>query len=223
MDAKTILVTGGSIGIGREDALAFAKEGHNIALTYYKDKEEAQQVVDLCLKEGATDAVSVYLNLMDSVSIRDAVSLVVRRFGRISVLINNAGVVIWKPLAEQTIEEIEIQIRTNLEGMIKLTKECLPYIDEAIVNVSSRAGLDGYENITAYCASKWGVRGFTKALAEELPELDIYAVNPGATATRMTGFEGIHPKKVSEVILTLTKGGYKLESGADVNITDYAT
>jgi NAD(P)-dependent dehydrogenase (short-subunit alcohol dehydrogenase family) len=218
---KVVLITGSSIGIGREDAFRFSQAGCRVAITYYKDREDAEKTAKKCIDLGAADAFVVYLNVMDDASIKSAVKQVVDRFGEISILINNAGVIIWRRLEEQEFDDIAGQIRTNLEGLIKVTKECLPFVQDTIINMASGAGLTGYVDLTVYCATKWGVRGFTKSLAEELPKIKVYAVNPGAIATRMTDFRGMPPEKVAEVVFNLASGKYRLKSGSDVNIWDY--
>lgn len=218
---KVVFITGSSIGIGRETAYKFAKEGYKVVITYRTNKSEAQKVVDKCLKLGAVDTLLLQLDIMNNQSIRTAVKQVGDKFGEVSILINNAGIVIWKYFKDQSFEDIENQIRTNLEGLIKMTNECLPFIKDMIINIASSAGLAGYPEITTYCATKWGVRGFTKALARELPKVKVFAVNPGVIATQMNDFQGMPPDKVAEVILNLAKGKYQLKSGADVNIWDY--
>ena len=90
-----------------------------------------------------------------------------------------------------------------------------------IINLASAAGLDGYEDITVYCATKFGVRGFTKACAAEMSKIKSYSINPGRIATRMNDFKGMSPEKVAEVILNVAKGAYNIKSGDDVNIWDY--
>jgi short-subunit dehydrogenase len=105
--------------------------------------------------------------------------------------------------------------------LIKLTMLSLPYIKEMVINISSGAGLAGYEYLTIYCASKWGVRGFTKALAQEFPGRKVFTVNPVITATQMNDFQGMPPERVAEVIVNLAKGMYHVQSGDDVNVRDY--
>ena len=221
LKGKVVFITGSSIGIGREDAFAFAKEGSRIVITYYKDKKEGEEVAKKCLELSAEDALVVQLNVMDNKSIKDAVKKVVDKFSKISILVNNAGVIYWKPLKNQSLEEIENQVRTNLEGLIKMTKIALPHIKDMIINIASGAGMHGYEDLSVYGATKWAVRGFTKSLSEELSKIKVYVVNPGMTKTRMTGFIGIEAEKVARVILNLAKGEYNLPSGSDVNIWDY--
>ena len=222
LKGKVVLITGSSVGIGREDAFKFSGEGCKVVLTYLKDEKEARQAAAKCLELGAESATVIHLDVTDNDSIRKAVKQVKAKFEAIDILVNNAGVIAWKRLEEQSANDIEGQIRTNLEGLIKITRECLPILKGVIVNIASGAGLEGYEELTTYCATKWGVRGFTKALAKEHPNLKVYAVNPGTTATRMTGFKGMAPAKVAEVVLDAARRKYGLKSGSDVNVWDYA-
>lgn len=218
---RAILITGSSIGIGRETAYEFAKEGCKVVVTYYQDKKEAEEVAEKCLAIGAADVLVTQLNLMDDDSIRNTVKTTVERFGEISVLINNAGVMVHKRLKDQSFKEIEDQIRTNLEGMMKMTRESLPYVKDTIINIGSGLAFEGQENATSYCATKFGVRGFSRALSKELPQIKVYAVHPTGTATRMNNFRGkMPPEKVAKVILNTAKGEYKVDSGGDVRVEE---
>lgn len=150
-------------------------------------------------------------------SIRQVVDQTIKKFGKISILVNNAGTIAWKLLEKQNLDEIENQVRTNLEGLIKMTKICLPHLEDTIINISSGAGKSGYAELTTYCATKFGVRGFTQALAEEVP-FKVYSVNPDTTKTRMTNFRGRPPEQVAEVILNAAKGKYGVPSGSDIDV-----
>ncbi len=218
---KVVLITGSSLGIGRETAFKFAKEGCKVVISYYKDKKEAEQVARKCLELGASDVLLIQLNVMDNSSIKNCVKKVTNKFGNIDILINNAGIVVWKRLKEQTFEDIENEVRTNLEGLIKMTRECLPYVKDTIINISSGAGKDAFAGLSTYCATKFGVRGFTQAIAQELRHIKVYSVNPGTTATRMTGFAGTSPEKVAEIILKTAKGETKADSSRDVDVWEY--
>jgi short-subunit dehydrogenase len=148
------------------------------------------------------------------------------RFGRLDVLVNNAGVVRWKPFKEQTMEDIEEQVRVNLTGLIKVTRAFLPQFlkqkDGIIINISSGAGKEVFPELSTYCGTKFGVRGFTQALALELsPGIRTYCVNPGMTATRMTDFRGDPPEKVAGVIILAAEEGLDKASGDDVDVWEY--
>ena len=218
---KVVFITGSSLGIGRETAFKFAKEGCKLILTYYKDKSEGMAAAKKCMELGAADALALQLNVMDDKSIKDCVKEIIRKYKEISILINNAGIIVWKHFKDQSYEDIEKQIRTNFEGLIKMTKECLPYVNDTIINIASGAGLEGYATLTTYCGTKFAVRGFSQALAQELGKIKVFVINPGVTATRMNEFQGLPPEKVGEIILNTIKGKYKVPSGGDVNIWEY--
>ena len=116
---KIILITGSSLGIGKETAFKFAKEGCKVIVTYYKDKKEGLDVADECRKLGASDVLVLQLNVADDKSIKDCVKEVIKKFKEIDILINNAGVIVWKTFDKQSFEDIEYQLRINLEGLIK--------------------------------------------------------------------------------------------------------
>lgn len=215
---RIIFITGASSGIGRETAYKFAKEEARLALTYFNNKEETDKVVKKCLESGAADVLMLKLDIRDNENIREVVKQIIAQFGKIDVLINNAGVIEWGPLGKETFEGIENQIRVNLEGLIKMTKECLPYIEDSIINIASGAGIRAHPTLATYCATKFGVRGFTQTLALEYPHLRIFAVNPDTTSTAMTDYKGRPPEDVAEVILNTAKGKYKVPNGGDVKV-----
>ena len=218
MKDKTILVTGSSRGIGRETAYEFAREKAKIIVTYCEDKIEAEKTYEKCLELGATEALIVELNVTDNSCIVNAVDEVIKKFNVVDILVNNAGVISWTPLRSQSFNEIENQTRTNLEGLIKLTKVCLPYVKDQIINIASIAGTVGFVDLTVYCATKFGVRGFTQALAKEEQTVKVYSINPDRTATRMTSFKGRPPEDVAKVVLNTAKGLYGLPSGSDIDV-----
>jgi len=218
LKGKTVVVTGASRGIGRDTAFKFAGEGCKLAITYFEEWAEGDATERKCRKLGAEDVLLLHLNLMDSSSIRKTAAAIAKKYGRISILVNNAGWVVQKPFVEQSFEDIERQVRTNLEGSLKLTSLCLPLVDDAILNVASGAGEEGYAELVTYCATKFGVRGFTQALAAERPDLRIYAINPGTTSTRMTNYSGASPTDVAQIILDTAKGKHGTGRGNDVDV-----
>ncbi len=216
---KIILITGGSQGIGREIAHACATHHATIIITHLHSKKEAKKTCDECIDAGASGAYAYPLDISKNASIRAFQKIIKKNHPQIHVLINNAGILIWKTLRKQTIKDIEQQLRVNLEGTIKITHALLPHIREQIVNIASRAGTQGHahEYTTTYSASKFGVRGFGQALAHEEKHLRILAINPGITATPMTQGKGINPTDVANVIVKSIMNP-AIPSGSDVNV-----
>ncbi|HHT75053.1 MAG: SDR family oxidoreductase [Methanomassiliicoccaceae archaeon] len=215
---NVILITGSSIGIGRATALRFSEEGSRIVITYHRDEEEAWEAAEECQRRGARGTMVLRLDLRDDVNIRKAVADTVGEMGHIDVLVNNAGVIERKPVEEQTFEDIEQQLRINLEGTIKMTRTCLPHLRKMVINVVSLTAHRGYPDLGVYAASKGGMISFSRTLAEEIGPRKVYNVFPGATATRMTGFHGDPPEKVAESIVLLARGEYLVPNGGDVKI-----
>lgn len=221
---RVVLVTGSSAGIGKETAMQFAQKGCKVIVTYNKGKEGGKKVLKECKKYG--DTVLLHLDVRDDRSIDRVVKAVLKKFGRVDILVNNAGVVSWGDLIKQSRADIEEQIRVNLTGLIKVTRAFLPRFYEQreglIINIGSGAAKEGFAGLAVYCASKFGVRGFTRALAQELPKgVRIYCVNPGQTATRMTGFKGVHPSKVAEIIVRTAEEKLGKRSGDDIDVWEY--
>jgi short-subunit dehydrogenase len=215
---KVVLITGGSIGIGESIALAFAPQGPRLVLTYRTHADNVERVATECRTLGADEVLTIQLDVANDDNIKKVVDAVARRFGQIDILINNAGIILWKHFADQSWQEIEDQLRINLEGLIKTTKAALPHIKDVIVNLSSAGGLKGYEDITVYCATKFGVRGFSQALAEELSTVRVYSINPGVIATQMNDFQGHPPSVVAEAVLDAVTGRSNILSGGDVDV-----
>lgn len=222
LNGKAVLVSGASSGIGRETAYAFAREGARLAITYRSEAGECEQTARRCEELGSPRVLTVPLDLADDDSIRACVQAAVDVFGRLSILVNNAGIAVWKPFAEQTFEEIESQVRVDLEGQLKMARECLPYLDDAVINIGSGAAMHPHATLPTYSAAKFGVRGFTKNLALEHPEKRVFVVNPRMVKTAMTGYRGsMTPEQVAEVVVRVARGDLDLEPGADVNVEDY--
>lgn len=218
---KVVLITGSSIGIGEETALAFAKEGAHTVITYNSNKQKGEEVFKACNK--IKESFFIQLDIRSESSIKKVVESVIDKFGAIDILINNAGVLTVKSLVEQRSDEIDSQIDTNLKGLIKMTKAVLPFMqgqnEGIIINIASDAGKTGYGDFTIYCATKFGVRGFTQALADELPRgIKVYNINPSLTATQMTNFSGIPAKKVAEIIVRAAKEKIKADESRDIDV-----
>ena len=222
---KVILITGSSQGIGAKTAVAFAKEGAKVVVTHYNHQKDALGVSKLC--KTFNETLVLPLNVTDANSIKTCVEKVIDKFGGVDVLVNNSGVISWKDISEISEKEIDSQIEVNLKGLIKMTKAVLPVMkgqgDGIIINISSGAGKTAHATLSVYCATKFGVRGFTQTIAEELQEsgIKVYCVNPGTTATQMTNFSGVKPEKVAEIIVNTAKENLRKKSGDDIDIWNY--
>lgn len=218
---KVILISGATGGIGKELSYRFSKEQENLILCYHQDQDTAKELADKCRRLGAKSVQILSLDLEDDASIKNLANLAAKEFGRIDTLVNLAGYLNADSLGHQNDEEIDRMIRVNFRGLVKLTKACLPYLKQSIINVGSNLGISGKKQLAVYSATKFAVRGFTKSLAQELPQYRIYTVNPGLTATRMGGFRGTPPEQVANIIWKAAEGNYRARSGSDINVNEY--
>jgi 3-oxoacyl-[acyl-carrier protein] reductase len=190
---KTALVTGSTRGIGKETTLLLLKKGLNVIISS-RSQDSVDNVIEEILDKFPSKKENI-LGLKCDVSkhseVKSLVDVSVKRFGRIDVLVNNAGIVYFKCLLDTTEEEWDKTIDTNLKGVFLFTKEVLPYMIEnksgVIINVSSGAGKSGFPNLSAYCASKFGVIGLTESVAKEVTDnnVKIMAICPGGVDTKM--------------------------------------
>jgi len=184
------VVTGGGRGIGAAVAAALAAEGATISVLGREATRLAARVESL---GGAERAQGVAVDVTDEASVRAAFAAVRARFGRVDVLVNNAGGAGSAPIAKTDVALWRRMLAVNLTGTFLCTREVLPEMTARragrIVNVASTAGLVGYAYVSAYCAAKHGVVGFTRAAALECAKagVTVNAVCPGYTETDMVG------------------------------------
>ena len=218
LENKIVLITGSSKGIGEQIAYAFSKEKAQVIITYYSDDQSAHSVEQKCKELGSPKTLITPLNVRDNENIKQAAKQIEAEFGHIDFLINNAGVISWEKFEHETFDEIENQIRTNLEGVIKTTSVFLPQIKGGIINIASRAGHMPFVGRSVYTASKFGVVGFTKSLSLDYPDLKIFTVSPGAVKTQMWSYgNGVDPQIVADYIIKALKEEVKLKDG-DLNL-----
>lgn len=188
-EGKTAIITGASRGVGRATALRLAEGGANVVINYLKSEEDALDVVRLCQNKGV-EAIAVQADVSDMVEAQKIARQALERFGRIDLLVCNAGIWEGAPIEDMTEEVWNKVLNTNLKSAWAMTKACVPAIKKqasgAIVMVSSTAGQRGEANYSNYAASKGGQISFTKALASELcPKIRVNAVAPGWIETAM--------------------------------------
>jgi 3-oxoacyl-[acyl-carrier protein] reductase len=143
-----------------------------------------------------------------------------KRFGRIDVLINNAGVMTRPaPVTEMEVRKWDYTIAVNLRGPFLVTRAVLPLMTReksgSIINVSSSIGRGAYSNFAAYAASKWGLEGFTQTVAVEVRgrNIRVNSVEPGYVATKLTGYSGSSPESVTAVFVFLGSDEAKTVTG----------
>lgn len=189
--SKLALITGGTRGIGKQIALTFAKEGYDIAINYRTENDELKNTK----KEIEANNVKCFAVQGDVSNFEDCqnfVKQIIEEFGRIDVLVNNAGITKDTLLMRMKEEDFKQVIDTNLVGTFNVTKNVIAHMMKArsgrIINISSVVGISGNAGQTNYAASKAGIIGFTKSLAKEVASrnITVNAVAPGFIETQMT-------------------------------------
>lgn len=190
LDNKTVLITGGTRGIGRACLNLFAKAGAKVAFTYNTAKKIAEEIIFEYSEK--TKIKSYKVDLSNSEEIKKTITRVIKDFGTIDILVNNAG--IWKEVAidKMNLNEWNETMNVNLTSAYLLTKFVVPKMKQnnygRIINVSSTAGQRGEAFHSHYAASKGGMISLTKSLAAELGEfkITVNCVAPGWILTDMT-------------------------------------
>ena len=188
---KVALITGGSRGIGRACALAFAKRGAAVAIGYASNQAAAAETLELIAGAG-TKGTAIQFDVADGSAANEAVNKVIAEHGRIDVLVNNAGIAVDGLVMRIKDEDWDRQLNANLRGAFALiravARAMMKQRQGVIINIVSVVGETGNAGQAAYSASKAGLIGLTKSVAKELGSRNIRvnAVSPGFIETDMT-------------------------------------
>lgn len=238
-EKKTVFVTGGSRGIGKEVALKFAENGYDVILNYVSDKTDVDGLTKE-LKDKGAESLILKADVSNAEEVENVVKQAIEKFGKIDVLVNNAGITKDNLLMRMSEEEFDKVLEINLKGTFIVTKAVTKYMMKkrqgAIINLSSVVGVAGNAGQCNYSASKAGIIGFTKSVAKELASRNIRAnaVAPGFITTDMTEVlpdavkENIHnqiplkrmgtTKEVAELIYFLGSNTSSYITGQVINI-----
>ena len=190
MKNKKAIITGGSRGLGKATAIAFAKEGIDIAITGRNEKILKETVAEL--ETFGINAMYSAFDVSNYEKVKIGILHIINTFGSVDILVNNAGTAAFGSFNEMDVNQWSNIIQTNLMGMYYVTKEVLPYLlnqnEGDIINVSSTAGLNGNANTSAYSASKFAVIGMSESLMKEVRKnnIRVCTLTPSTIATDMS-------------------------------------
>lgn len=205
LKGKKAIITGGSRGLGKATALAFAKEGIDVAITGRNEKSLQETVAEL--KALGINATYALFNVGNYEEVHKGIKSIIADFGSVDILVNNAGIAAFGSLNDMKVDQWSEIIQTNVMGMYFVTKEVLPYLIEKnegdIFNVASTAGLNGNANTSAYSASKFAVIGMSESLMKEVRKnnIRVCTLTPSTIASDMSIELGIANKNSEDSVL----------------------
>src|SRR3954470_11301753 len=221
MEGRAALITGGSSGIGLAIARALGQDGYRLTVSARRP-EKLEEAVKGLTDEGI-EAQAIPANMTDEEAIKSAVDAHRDAYGRLDVLINNAGVGIGSPIADAETKKLDMQFDVNLRGVYLTLRQCIPMLKEAgaehrkalVVTTASIAGVRGQGWLAAYSATKAGVIALTQAAHMELSRdgIQLTAFAPGFVDTPMTDWaegqvprdEMIRPEDIAEAVRFLLR------------------
>jgi len=196
MESPSALVTGASRGIGKEIALELARNHYRLAVNYFNDParmvEETVAQIRALQAPGSDDVIAIEADIRSSAQVAMMFEKVTAAFGRLDLLVNNAGVQTWKPLLDVTEEEWDLVVDTNLKGCFLCTQQAALYMKDhgggSIVNLGSGCNKLAFPSLVAYTASKGGIEMLTKEAAVELGQygIRVNCIAPGAIESERT-------------------------------------
>jgi NAD(P)-dependent dehydrogenase (short-subunit alcohol dehydrogenase family) len=194
LSGRVALVTGGTKGIGRAISEALVKAGCHVAVSARTADDVNRAEGDLAALGGG-EALGIVCDVREPAACTDLVKATLERWGRLDVLVNNAGLGVFKPIQEMSVEEFQSQIETNLGGVFYCSKAAIPHLsagqDGWIINIGSLAGRNAFARGTAYNASKFGLRGLSEAMMLDLryDGIRVSTIMPGSVNTAFGGIE----------------------------------
>jgi 3alpha(or 20beta)-hydroxysteroid dehydrogenase len=234
LDGKVALISGSARGIGEADARLFVAEGAKVVMGDVLDEDGERVAAEL-----GEAASYVSLDVTDPGSWEAAVKHTKERFGKLDVLVNNAGILRFNSIEDTSLDDYEAVIRVNQTGAFLGMKAVLPALREAgggsIVNISSTAGLEAMAGLVSYCASKFAIRGMTKVASLEFGDdnIRVNSVHPGGTNTALVTAVGSDapsdedfvppqpikriaaPSEIAEMVLWLASDASSFCTGAE--------
>ena len=212
---KVALVTGASKGIGRAVALDLGAAGANVVLTARSADLLTEAAAEI--KAAGGDALAIPADLSDEKAIAAMIDQATRHYGRLDIVVNNAGIVYAGPLADTPTADWDQLMSINVRAPFIICRQTLPWLKQAqpgyIVNISSVVGIKGYANQTLYSATKHALRGMSIALAEELRDdnVRVHVICPGGVATDLVRqvrpdideADLMQPDEIAELVLYL--------------------
>jgi NAD(P)-dependent dehydrogenase (short-subunit alcohol dehydrogenase family) len=198
---KVAVITGADSGIGRAVAALYAREGAHVAILYLCEHDDAAMTADIVRSEGR-EALTIAGDVGDKAFCDRAIAEVIAKFGRIDVLVNNAGEQHPdKDITDITEEQLKRTFQTNIFGMFFLTQAAMPHLKQgaAIVNCTSVTMYQGSKELLDYSSTKGAITAFTRSLSENLIEkgIRVNAVAPGPIWTPLNPMGGASPDKIA--------------------------
>jgi 3-oxoacyl-[acyl-carrier protein] reductase len=205
MKIKKAIITGGGRGLGKATAIAFAKEGFDIAITGRNENILKETVSEL--ETFGINAMYAVFDVSNYQDVKVGIKHIINTLGSVDILVNNAGTAAFGSFNDMDVSQWAKIIQTNLMGMYYVTKEVLPYLisqnEGDIINVSSTAGLNGNANTSAYSASKFAVIGMSESLMKEVRKnnIRVCTLTPSTIETDMSIDLGITNKDSQDSVL----------------------
>ena len=202
---RKAIITGGNKGLGKATAIAFAKEGIDVAITGRNEADLQETVTQL--KALGVNAIYAVFDVGNYEAVKNGIKTIIDQLGKVDILVNNAGIAAFGSLNDMEVDQWSKIIQTNVMGMYYVTKEVLPYLinqnEGDIINISSTAGLNGNANTSAYSASKFAVIGMSESLMKEVRKnnIRVCTLTPSTIASDMSINLGIADKNSEDSVL----------------------